>query len=243
MAEALTALEIGLAITSIINGLFTYAKNVKNAKDDIRTITQELLALKAALDHFHLHSRADLPSTLQEQAVDVLALTAETLNGIKARLERSKTSKLRGAVEAAKWPFQSGEIRKHIETIERAKSWFIMVILRDSSDATGQVVEELRSLVALVELDIYERREANLVKETGKMLKWLAPFDSRAQLEKATKGKTPGTGRWVLEDKSIQSWMDPGHDELKKPFIWISGKCKFATEPRLSLINGALSNT
>ncbi|KAK0388643.1 hypothetical protein NLU13_4886 [Sarocladium strictum] len=225
MAEVFTVLEAGLAISEIIKKLYTYARGVKNAKDDIRTLTQELLALKAALDHFDLHSRQDLAPDLRSQADDVLALTTETLNGITARLERTKTSRLRDAVESAKWPFQAGEVRKHIQTIDRAKSWFIMVILRDSSDATGEVVEELRSLVQLVEHDILERREASLVKETGKMLRWLAPFDSRAQLEKATRGKTPGTGRWVLEDKAIRAWMDPESvGELHKPFVWISGK-------------------
>jgi hypothetical protein len=84
-----------------------------------------------------------------------------------------------------------------------------MVILRDSSDATGQVVNELRSLVQLVEEDIMQRRESNLVKRTGELLRWLAPFDSRVQLEKAAKAKTPGTGQWVLQDQNIQLWMDP----------------------------------
>lgn len=232
MAEAVTALEIGLAITSIIGGLFTYAKSVKNAKDDIRTLTQELLALKAALEHFDLHSRSDLPPSLRDQAVDVLALTSETLSGINARLDRGHTGKLRGAVEAVKWLFQSGEVKKHIDTIERAKSWFIMVILRDSSDATGQVVNELRSLVQLVEEDIMQRRESTLVKRTGELLRWLAPFDSRAQLEKAAKAKTPGTGQWVLQDQKIQMWMDPQQPhELRKPFMWISGKCQNLVSP------------
>jgi hypothetical protein len=123
MAEAVTALEIGLAITSIIGGLFTYAKSVKNAKDDIRTLTQELLALKAALEHFDLHSRSDLPPSLREQAVDVLALTSETLGGINARLDRANTGKLRGAVEVVKWPFQSGDTSRPSSVLSLGLSW------------------------------------------------------------------------------------------------------------------------
>lgn len=223
MAEILSAIEIGLAITGIINSLFTYARSVKHAKNDIHTLAQELLALKAALDHFDLHSRADLSPELSKQATDVLTLTSETLVAINARLERSGTSRLRSAVEAAKWPFQAGEVKKHIESIERAKSWFIMVILRDSTDATQRVVEELRGLVQLVERDIMDRKESELVKETSLLLRWLAPFDSRAQLEKVTREKTPGTGQWVL-GQEFQTWLHM--DNVDKPFVWISGMCK-----------------
>lgn len=223
MAEALTAIEVALAISSVVKGLYSYATSVKDAKQDIRRLTQELFALKSALEYFDLQSRHDIPADVRQQASEVLSLADETLKGVSTRLERAQSSRLRGAVVAATWPFKSGEMQKHIDSIERAKTWFVMVILQDGAETTRHVYDELKGLVQLVQEDIVERKTSEMTKETEILFKWLSPFDSSAQIAKAMKERAPGTGKWALREQ-FREWIEP--QETKRPFLWISGKCE-----------------
>lgn len=58
------AVEVAVCITEVVKLLYNYINGVKDAKDDIRKLTQELFALKGALEHFSLHDEMGIDKTM-----------------------------------------------------------------------------------------------------------------------------------------------------------------------------------
>ncbi|KAH7327932.1 ankyrin repeat protein [Stachybotrys elegans] len=220
MGEVLTVIEIVLAISGVVELLFDYGRQVKEAKDDIRRLTQELLTLKGTLEHFESHASKETEPETLSQVRGMLQMTNSTLETLTTQLGTHK-SRLGRALGRLTWPYRSDEIQKHFETIERSKTWFIMVILKDSNDRTLQVYSEMKRLAALLHEDMVQRQTGKMLSETQQLLRWLAPSDAQQQLLAATKNKTPGTGRWIF-DQHFDSWAQPGHTKL--PCLWITGK-------------------
>ncbi|OHE91467.1 ankyrin repeat protein, partial [Colletotrichum orchidophilum] len=221
MAEALTVIEVALCITEVVERLCKYVSAVKNAKDDIRKLTQELLALKGAMDHFHIQNEQSLDNPLQEQARSMLKMTQETLDAIRKRLGTPKTSSLGRAIQGLAWPFRQDDIETYFATVERAKTWFIMVLMRDSLDTTTCVFTEMQKLAALVHEDIVARRTDRMLEETADLLKWLSPVDSEDKLVSSRHDRAPGTGKWIF-DVYFLDWKRGSPTEC--PIFWITGR-------------------
>ncbi|KPM43638.1 hypothetical protein AK830_g2938 [Neonectria ditissima] len=222
MAEAVFgAIEIAVVITEVVKLLYTYTNEIKDARDDVRKLTQELFALKGALEHFDLHRKADIDKPMQLQVNSMLEMTQETLNSIQSRLGKPRTTTFGKAAESLSWPFRNREIQKHLDTIERAKAWFVMVILRDSSETTLAVYDQVKALVQILHQDMIEKQTTKMMQETNDLLTWLAPVDIEEMLSKATQNKVAGTGQWVL-DKAFLEWLEL--PEVKQPVFWITGK-------------------
>ncbi|KAK1671442.1 ankyrin repeat protein [Colletotrichum godetiae] len=221
MAEALTIIEVALCITEVVERLCKYVSAVKTAKDDIRKLTQELLALKGAMDHFHVQNERSPDNPLHEQARAMLKMTQETLDAIRKKLGTPKTSSLGRAVQGLAWPFRQGDIETYFATIERAKTWFIMVLMRDSLDTTASVLSEMQKLTALVHEDILARKTDQMLEETADLLKWLSPVDSENKLVSSRQDRAPGTGRWIL-DINFLEWQRTS--KTKRPVFWITGR-------------------
>lgn len=222
MAVALTIIEVTLAVSSVVKALYDYSSSAKDAKDDIHKLAQELFALKGALEYFGMDEKSNVDDAMQDQIRDMLVMTKETIDGIQKRLD-VPTSGFRRTAKSLAWPFKSSEIEKHIDSIERAKTWFIMVILKDSSDTTLAVFDEVKKLTGAVHELTLEHRTSTMIKEADDLLMWLAPANTEKLLAQATESKSPGTGKWIL-DAEFACWLDPR--DGKQPFTWITGKCK-----------------
>lgn len=232
MAEAVFgAIEIAVVITEVVKLLYTYINEVKDARDDVRKLTQELFALKGALEHFDLHRKAEIEKPMQLQVDSMLEMTQETLNSIQKRLGKPRTSTFGKAAESLSWPFRNREIQNHLDTIERAKAWFVMVILRDSSETTLAVYDQVKALVQILHQDMIEKQTAKMIQETNDLLTWLAPVDIDEMLGKATQNKVVGTGQWIL-DKAFFEWLE--FSDVKQPMFWITGKCECLVPPVLT---------
>lgn len=216
------AVEVAVCITEVVKLLYNYINGVKDAKDDIRKLTQELFALKGALEHFSLHDEMGIDKTMQPQVDNMLQMTQETLDSIQSRLGKPRLSAFGNATQSFSWPFKSREIQKHLNTIERAKTWFVMVILKDSSEITLAVYNEMKVLVQILHQQSIDKQTNKMIRETDDLLAWLAPVNVDEMLDKATQNKIPGTGRWVLDD-ALSDWLQS--PDVKKPLIWIIGKC------------------
>lgn len=154
----------------------------------------------------------------------MLKMTGETLDAIKKKLDPPANA-LGCAVQKLKWPFQSGDIEKYMTTLERAKTWFIMVIMRDSTDTTAAIYAEVQRLASAVREEVVLRKTDLMLRETEEIIKWLSPVSSAEELARACQDRLPGTGRWIWDDQ-LTAWEngDPG----SHPFFWITGKCQSA---------------
>ncbi|KAF6828382.1 ankyrin repeat protein [Colletotrichum plurivorum] len=221
MAEALTVIEVALCITEVVERLCTFISTVKSAKDDIRKLAQELFALRGALDHFDVQVQGGSDTSLQEQVQSMLVMTQETLEAIAKKLGTPKSSKMGRAVQSLAWPFRTGDVEKYLATIERAKTWFIMVLMKDSLDTTMSVFAEMQQLTAVIHEDIIARKTDRMVSEMSDLLRWLSPVDSREKLRDSAVDRVPGTGQWIHAGR-LSVWERGGPTE--SPVFWIAGR-------------------
>lgn len=223
MADAaFGALQTAVCIAEIVKCLYGYISSVKEAKDDIRKLTQELFALKGAVEYIDLHE-THLDKTMRTQVDGMLEMTQEALQDIQRRIGKPPVSGLAKVGRSLAWPFKSGEIKKYVNTIERAKTWFIMVILKDTSETTLAVYDEVKALVEIVHQDMIEKQTAQMIQERDQLIRWLAPVNVEEILDKVTQNKIPGTGRWIM-DEAFADWLEV--PDSKRPMVWITGKCE-----------------
>ncbi|KAI9167209.1 LOW QUALITY PROTEIN: Vegetative incompatibility protein [Paramyrothecium foliicola] len=222
MAEVLTAIEVALCVSEVVKTLYDYGNNVKNAKDDIHALVRELFALKEALEHLDSQSGSEMEDSVQSQVQGMLRMTQDTLDDLEGRLSKHK-SRLGRAIGRLTWPFDSDEVQKHVEALERSKTWFIMVILKDTSDRTIMIYDEMKKLTSVIHEDILERQTSKMLQETEELLSWLAPSNAEENLALVSKNKVPGTGKWFLSGESAD-WLNA--PKVDQPFIWITGKCE-----------------
>ncbi|KAF9874801.1 hypothetical protein CkaCkLH20_07938 [Colletotrichum karsti] len=221
MAEALTVIEVALCITEVVERLCTFVSNVKGAKDDIRKLTQELLALKGALEHFHLQAETGLYASLETSVQSVLAMTQENLDAMQKKLGKPKTSKLGRAAQSLAWPFRMGDVEKYLAAAERAKTWFIMVLMKDSLDSTSTVLNEMQKLTAMLHEEVLARETDRMLTETDSLLKWLSPVDSEARLRDSVVDRVPGSGQWIHAGR-FALWESGSRTAW--PVFWITGR-------------------
>ncbi|KAK1580142.1 ankyrin repeat protein [Colletotrichum navitas] len=221
MAEVLTVLEVALCITEVVERLCVYVSAVRSAKDDIRKLTQELLALKGAMEYFDAQNKKNVDGPLQEQAHSMLTMAKETIDAVQQKLGTPKASSVGRAVQSLAWPFRAGGVDKYLVTLERAKAWFIMVLMRDSLDATSSVLVEMQKLTALIHEEIITRNTDRMLQETADLLKWLSPVSSEDKLAGSRQDRAPGTGNWI-RDRSYLAWQKDG--PTQQPIFWITGR-------------------
>ncbi|GKT61659.1 ankyrin repeat protein [Colletotrichum tofieldiae] len=229
MAEVLSIVEVALCIAEVVERLCAFVSTVRGAKDDMRKLTQELLALKGALDYFGIQHKKTLDSSLHEQVHSMLSMTQETLDAIQLKLGTPKASSVGRAVQSLTWPFRVGDVDKYLGAVERAKTWFIMVLMRDSLDVTLSVFVEMQKLTALVHEEIIARRTDRMLDETAGLLKWLSPVNSEDKLVSSRQDRAPGTGNWI-RDASYLAWQRGG--PTQRPIYWITGRSHLVDELR-----------
>ncbi|KAH0443967.1 hypothetical protein CcaCcLH18_00793 [Colletotrichum camelliae] len=221
MAEALTVIEVAAFITEVVDRLCTYVSAVRSAKDDIRKLTQELFALKGAMYQVNLQTRSDSFEPWQTQVQSVLALTNETLDAMQKKLGTPSTSKVGQAIQSLTWPFKSDDVEHYLATIERSKTWFIMILMRDSVDTTATVLTEMQRLTSMVRQDILDRKAHLELEETVDLLKWLSPVNSKDKLRDSVADRVPGSGQWIHAGR-FSAWEEGGPTNW--PVFWIAGR-------------------
>ncbi|KAE9572982.1 Vegetative incompatibility protein HET-E-1 [Colletotrichum fructicola] len=221
MAEALTVIEVAAFITEVVDRLCTYVSAVRSAKDDIRKLTQELFALKGAMYQVNLQTRSDSFEPWQTQVQSVLALTNETLDAMQKKLGTPSTSKVGQAIQSLTWPFKSDDVEHYLATIERSKTWFIMILMRDSVDTTATVLTEMQRLTSMVRQDILDKKTHQELEETADLLKWLSPVNSKDKLRDSAADRVPGSGQWIHAGR-FSVWEEGGPTNW--PVFWIAGR-------------------
>lgn len=223
MADPLSIAGLAVSVLQVSTAVYEYVSSVKNAKDDIRRLSQEMFALKGILDHmiaFQESSARDLTEASQMESI--IIMTSETLVTIKKRIARRNTG-FGKSVQILTWPFQKGDIDKYVATLERAKTWFMMTLMQDSTDQTSAVYAEVQRLADMVHEDIISRQLDRMTMEAEDTLRCLSPVNPADDHLRVRRDLIPGTGRWFM-DKVFESWVEnPSSD---RPILWVKGKCK-----------------
>jgi hypothetical protein len=152
----------------------------------------------------------------------VIKMTSETLSTISKRLERRHTG-FGKSIQILSWPFQKTDIDKYVATLERAKTWFIMILMQDSTEQTSVVYAEVKRLADIIHEDIISRQLDKMTLETEDTVRSLSPVNPAEDHSRVRRDLVPGTGGWFM-DKTFEEWTDIS--SRARPILWVKGKCK-----------------
>jgi chromosome segregation ATPase len=127
--QAITILDFAFRISSQI---YTYTKDVKEARRDIDALSNELFALIGVIErlrHSDGHGDAKI-NTLHSQPefLRVMNETLEFLQNLHATLETPQ-ARLDKMLQKMKWPLKGEETKRHLERLERVKTYFLLSIM------------------------------------------------------------------------------------------------------------------
>ena len=148
MGDPVSIAGLVLQIGVTIGHIYDYAKQIKEAKNDIRDLYAELLALKGILEQMKIEedsllsgsgNREMVPLFSSESVRDALNTTDSLLCNILDGLQKRQAPGRR-SIKKLQWPLAKNELRAHIERLERLKSFFILVMMKDSSYVTARAL-------------------------------------------------------------------------------------------------------
>ena len=130
---------LGLSFT-LASTLYSYAKDVKGARSDIQQLSNELFALIGVLQHLKMQQEGQMAEKPDEHSFagesnqpvfrEVLQECVEFLQELQQKLMTPK-SRFQAKIQKMKWPFQSDEIKQHLQRLERVKTYFMLALMSD----------------------------------------------------------------------------------------------------------------
>ena len=131
-ASVIAVIQISAKLVALC---LTYSSDVKGAKKDIQRFRNEVTTLRDVL--IDLRDLVDTPDGTKLPTLDMpLKQCQSTLEELVRKLEKvegkDKTMKEFGWT-ALKWPFNSNDVQKAIEIIERHKNMFNLALTADQT--------------------------------------------------------------------------------------------------------------
>jgi Fungal N-terminal domain of STAND proteins len=118
-----------IALIQISDGILSlcreYALGVRDAREDIRRLDNEVRALCDVMKRVDKMTQSSDATRLQasKSLADTMMVCLSDLNSIKSRLDPGRGRKVinRVGLRALKWPFKSKDVVKIIEALDRHK--------------------------------------------------------------------------------------------------------------------------
>ena len=244
----ITALSLSFKVAST---LYSYGKEVKGARRDIQSLSNELFGLIGLLEHLksqNEQSRANesglveppgysefpLPLDLADkQERNTVMRTCDSpnlqsvLNQTLEFLEELRQSlvepkrRFQATIKLMKWPLREGEMQKHLMRLERVKTYFVLSLVTGEVDQSRQAANELLALRTIVHNSAQRQELAESRKRYEEILNWLSPVNPNPTRKTLAKSRTRGTGAWFTNSKVFQNWSDPA--STSSSTFWLSG--------------------
>ncbi|MCJ1263937.1 hypothetical protein MMC22_003808 [Lobaria immixta] len=226
----LTCLGLSFEVASAI---YNYARDVKDAKQDIQNFSNELFALIGVLERLKMQqerqeqlsfgrleysSKAFARKENQPIFRQVLQQSIEFLQELHKSLVAPK-NRFQSRVQKLKWPFKEGETKRHLKRLERVKSYLILSLMTDEIELTQQIASEISNLSLLARQSSQEQRKEDTRVIRQKLLTWLSPVDPRSTREKVAKIRTNRSGAWFLSSDVFQGWVGSKASST----LWLTG--------------------
>lgn len=241
----ISALAISFEIAST---LYSYGKDVKGAKKEIQSISNELFGLIGVLEH--LKSRHDQglddditladnsefadsrsstnlvkePQSLRIESghygnVDsVLSQTIGFLQDLQSSLRQPK-GRLAEAVHLMKWPLKKGDLSKHLQRLERVKTYFVLSLVTDEADQSRITANEINDLRIMMQEASLEQKVSKSQQQYAEIMAWLSPVDPSLMRTSISRIRTPGTGEWLTRSKAFTKWRQASTSST----FWLNG--------------------
>ncbi|EAW10805.1 uncharacterized protein ACLA_052780 [Aspergillus clavatus NRRL 1] len=216
MADPLSIAGLLLQAIEIAGKVYDFAKQVKDAKSEIRELFGELFALKAVFEQMRIERIADSslksdtsPSPFRDALLKANTVLEEILEDLMSRsLRQSRLSRLG-------WPGRKASLQGSIAQLERLKTYFILVIMNDKTTADKDVAYAIDSIAD------WGKQMKQMHQETQfeKVKEWISPVDVESAHRQARSVWQPETGSWFIRG-SFKSWFASDNARL----LFLEGK-------------------
>ncbi|KAJ6157789.1 hypothetical protein N7470_005381 [Penicillium chermesinum] len=232
MADPISITGLIIDVSHILASIIQYAKTVKSAKAEIRKLSEELFALKGILEHLaaqssgetskfeHVEYESETSSGFDRSTLDrVLQQTNEFLQSILKDLEppESKFQKIKQKLE---WPMSKEDVSTHLVTLERVKSWLILVLMADSAAVERDIQQDIRSLARSMSEDLRIRDEERTQQTNRELYRWIAPVSPGDTHLRVSRGRPVISGKWFITGK-LKHWL---RYENQEKIFYLVGK-------------------
>lgn len=215
----------------VFRAVFKYARAVKDARNDVQALADEisglitiLLSLRAlsldlesegdpfdpALSAHHLHHFAKVISKIEQR-----------VNKATGSFNRSK---LDGVIRRLKWPFSASETKELLDDLSRQKATITMALSAESmrkvqlilskDTELGKEVSAIAQAVMRVEINT----QIAIEDTQQRILDYFMKISPQPNLEMSIKLRHPMTGLWLTESPNFTYWMESPGSKL-----WLSG--------------------
>jgi len=131
MADPLSIAGLILAVGSAAQTVLSYALDAKDADQDISSLLTELLAVKGFLEQLH-SDQQDGRAFQSLEFAELLQSGVRVIRDLESDLGQP-VSKIRGVLRRLKWPLKKDDVQKHVERLERLKTYCLLVLVRQSA--------------------------------------------------------------------------------------------------------------
>ncbi|KAL9638177.1 MAG: hypothetical protein Q9204_001596 [Flavoplaca sp. TL-2023a] len=235
MADPLS-LSFGIAgLVTLSEMLFSrtskYVKAVRNAPEEIRSLSKEIAALNGLLHRVQLLAR-DMEGQPMETSIQTYGLDSchKTLDQIKTILDKHEgpaTAKV--TIKTVKWrlewPFSKSEAKCLVEEIGRHKSTLSLALKADEMCGLLQVMSGQTGLsegIREIRDNLNQRHEAEIriqmSEERRKILDSFGTTTPEKNHDMSLKLRQPQTGLWLTEGKDFSNWLNTAGSGL-----WLYG--------------------
>lgn len=131
MADPVSVVGLVLEVGRAAQTVLSYALEAKDASRDINSLLTELLAVKGLLDQLQSDRQQKGANFESPEFAELLQSGVQVIRNLERDFE-PPASKIRGVLRQLKWPLKKEDVRKHIERLERLKTYCLLVLVRQS---------------------------------------------------------------------------------------------------------------
>ncbi|KAL8864451.1 MAG: hypothetical protein Q9198_009853, partial [Flavoplaca austrocitrina] len=235
MADPLS-LSFGIAgLVTLSERLFSrtlkYAKAVRNAPEEIRSLSEEIGALNGLLHRVQLLAREvegqPVETSIQAYGLDSCHKTLDKIKIILDKHEGPATAKatMETVKRRLKWPFSTSEAKSLVEEIGRHKSTLSLALKADEISGLLQILSGQTGLsegIREIRGELNQRREAEMriqmSEERRKILDSFGTTTPEKNHDMSLKLRQPQTGLWLTEGEEFSNWLNTAGSGL-----WLYG--------------------
>ena len=227
-----------LSVISGIAGLVTavelvasrtrkYVTAVKNVNKDIKTLSQELIALYGVLNSLSLIVH-QFESEGSESAARLHHIYScqTTLETIRNKLNKADPNIVENRLHIGKrklqWPFSKEETKNMLLEVERHKTTLSLALSADNMSAMVRCLswqDQIRQSVKELSIQLLEAETRVKLKEEHRdMLSLYGQIKPISSHKGALALRHPGTGTWLTENADYVQWL-----ETERSTLWLHG--------------------
>lgn len=185
MVDPVSITSLVLQAAVVIGQVYNFGKQIKEAKNEIRDLYVELLALKGILEQMKTEEESLISDPwnqemaqmfLSQPVLDAFNTSSNLLSNILVSLEKTQAPRHK-SIKTLGWPLLRNELQTQIKQLERLKSYFVLVMLKDTLCVAPRVLRThicltipLRTLERDVMSEI--RQISDTLQEEHEMRRW-----------------------------------------------------------------------